>query len=108
MIKPIAGNVYLGKDIKRGKEVALKVERDLGFDSDLFHEYQIYKHIHGCPGISKAYWYGTEESYNVMVINRYDLSLDDMVTQGPLDLLTIVSFAGQMVSVWPKIHSTCF
>lgn len=102
----MTGSVYLGKDIKRGKEVALKVERHRGShsdESDLFHEYEIYKEINGCQGISKVYWYGSEGPYNVMVMNRYDYSLDDMVRRVPPDLPTIVSFAGQMVSFCPMI-----
>ena len=43
------GSVYLGKDIRTGREVALKVERHQGSDSDLFHEFKIYKDINGCP-----------------------------------------------------------
>jgi hypothetical protein len=86
----------------------LKVERHQGSHSNLSHEYEIYKEISGCPGIPKAYWYGSEGPYNVMVINRYDLSLDDMVRQVPLDLPTVVSFADQMVSICPNILKTCF
>jgi casein kinase I family protein HRR25 len=108
LTEPMIGSVYLGKDVRTGREVALKVERHQGSDSDLFHEFKIYKDINGCPGIPKAYWYGTEGPYNVMVMNRYELSLDEMVSQGPLDLLTVVSFADQMVSQYPKIHETWF
>jgi hypothetical protein len=100
----LLGSVYLGKDVKKGKEVALKVERHEGFQSDLFREYNIYKDVAGCTGISRVYWYGQEGPCNVMVIDRYELSLDDMVRQGAVDLHTIVSFAGQMVSTCPNIH----
>lgn len=93
----------------------MKVQRREGshFDdsdeSDLFHEYKVYKEIRGCQGIPKPYWYGSEGPYNVMVMNRYNLSLDEMVRGVPLDLLTVVSFsfAGQMVSLCPKIHTSC-
>ena len=91
------GSVYFGKDIKKDKEVALKVERR-GSTSDLYHEYKIYKDLAGCPGISRVYWYGIEGPYNVMVIDHHQLSLDDMVRQAPLDPHTVVSFASQMVS----------
>jgi serine/threonine protein kinase len=92
------GSVYLGKDIKTAKEIALKVEHHEGSQS-LYHEYQIYKDLVGCPGISRAYWYGIEGPYNVMVIDRYKLSLDSMVRQAALDPQTAASFASQMVSV---------
>jgi serine/threonine protein kinase len=87
----------------------LKVEhRDRGEYSELYHEYKIYKDLAGCPGISKAYWYGSEGPYNVMVINRYQLSLYEMVGQAALDRLTAVSFGIQMVSACSKIQKTCF
>jgi serine/threonine protein kinase len=95
---PILGSVYVGKDLRTGKEVALKVEHHEGSHSNLLREYEIYKDVAGCTGISKAYWYGKEGPYNVMVIDRYDLSLDVMVKQGGLSLHTVVSFASQMVS----------
>jgi serine/threonine protein kinase len=95
---PILGSVYVGKDLRTGKEVALKVERHEGSDSNLLREYEVYKDIAGCAGISKAYWYGKEGPYNVMVIDRYEISLDVMVRQGALSLDTVISFASQMVS----------
>jgi hypothetical protein len=86
----------------------LKVERCEDCNSNLSHEYKIYKDIAGCPGVSRAYWYGIEGSYDVMVIDRYRLSLDEMVSDGALDLHTAASFAGQMVSTCPNIHRMCF
>ena len=102
------GSVYVGKDIKKEKEVALKFEHHRESHSDLYHEYKIYKDLAGCPGISRVYWYGIEGPYNVLVIDRHQLSLDDMVSQGTLDPRTVVSFAGQMVSTCFKVQRTCF
>lgn len=77
----------------------MKVERYEGFDSYLYQEYKIYKDIAGCVGISKAYWYAIEGSYSVMVIDRFDVSLDELVRRSDmLDMPTVVSFADQMVS----------
>ena len=87
----------MGKDIKKQKEVALKVERRES--SELYHEYQIYKDLVGCPGISRAFWYGIEGLYNVLVMDLHKFSLDDMVREAPLDSQTVVSFATQMVSI---------
>ena len=104
-LKFATGSVYIGKDIKKEKEVALKVERSGRSRSNLYHEYQIYKDLIGCPGISRAYWYGSEGPFNVMVMDRYQLSLDDMVNQATLDPHTVVSFANQMVSTCPKVEN---
>lgn len=97
------GRVYVGKDIKTDKEVALKVEHHEGSKS-LYHEYQIYKDLAGCAGISRAYWYGIEGPYHVLVIDRYQLSLDDMVRQAVLEPQTTVLFATQMVNMCPIIQ----
>ena len=91
--------MYLGKDIIRtGKEVALKFEYNDGFDSKLFREYKIYKDIAGGPGIPVARWCGVEGPYNMMAIDRFELSLEDLVRQGPLDLQVVIPFAHRMVS----------
>ena len=84
--------------------MALKVDHYEGFDSDLFHEYEIYKDITGCPGISKVYWYAIEGPFNVMVMDRFEVSLDELVRGAPIDIRTVVSFADQMVSSSLRIH----
>ena len=88
------GRVYFGRDLETGMEVALKVERREGSDFNLRHEYEVYKELAGCVGISNAYWYGTEGPYNVMVIDRHEVSLDVMVKRGDLSFHT---YASQMV-----------
>lgn len=88
------GSVYLGKNIKTQKEVALKVEQYEGFDANLFHEYE----MTGCPGLSKVYWYAIEGPFSVMVIDHFEVSLDELVRGAPIDSHTLVSFADQMVS----------
>ena len=84
--------------------MALKVECYEGFNTDLFHEYEIYKNMTGCPGISKVYWYAIEGPFNVMVIDRFEVSLDELVRGAPIDIHTVVSFADQMVSSSLQIH----
>ncbi|HYT43658.1 MAG TPA: hypothetical protein VEP90_15065 [Methylomirabilota bacterium] len=84
--------------------MALKVERYEGFDADLFHEYEIYKNMTGCPGISKVYWYTIERPFNVMVIDCFEVSLDELARGAPIDIQTVVSFADQMVSSNLNIH----
>ena len=84
--------------------MALKVERYEGFDTNLFHEYEIYKDMTDCPGISKVYWYTIEGPFNVMVIDCHDISLDELVRGAPIDIQTVMSFADQMVSSNLKIR----
>ncbi|KAH9981768.1 kinase-like domain-containing protein [Russula vinacea] len=50
------GSVYLGKDIKTGGEVAVKIGH-IGFSpSKLSHEHDVYKKIAGSTGISPIHW----------------------------------------------------
>ena len=91
------GSVYSGKDVRSGKEVALKVQHHDGPES-LSHEYRIYKRLIGCAGIGRAYWYGVEGVYNVLVIDRFEYSVYAVIRSAPLDLHTAVSFGCKMVS----------
>ncbi|KAF8488805.1 hypothetical protein F5888DRAFT_1809354 [Russula emetica] len=54
------GTVYLGKDIKKGRDVAVKLEVALEWGSKLEHEYNIYWATSGIRGIPKMLWYGME------------------------------------------------
>ena len=58
----------------------------------------------GCPGILKVYWYAIEGPFNVMVIDCFEVSLDELVRGTPIDSHTVVSFADQMVSSSLRIH----
>jgi len=40
----------------------------------------------------------------VMVIDRFEVSLDELVRKSPLDTGTVVSYAEQMVSTSLKVH----
>ena len=73
----------------------MKFEHDEGLYPDLFQEFKIYQDIAGCPGISQFMWCGVEGPYNVLVIDRFQQSLDEFA---PLDLPNVAVFAGQMVS----------
>jgi len=100
------GSVYSGKDVRNGKQVALKVQHQDGAEFDLYHEYKIYKHLTRCHGIPRAYWYGKEGVYNVLVMDRLETSLHALVKAYPLDLQTVVSYACQMVSANPDIFAS--
>ena len=47
-------SVYLGKDIKTGVEVALKIGRVENSPSKLNHEYNVYTALAGSLGITKV------------------------------------------------------
>ncbi len=87
------GSVYLGKDIKTEREVALKLEVAQDPSSKLAHEYSIYQAISGLPRIPKVYWYGKEGPYRVIVLDHLGSSFEEMARMSMLDTNAIFTHA---------------
>jgi serine/threonine protein kinase len=90
------GSVYLGKDIKTERDVALKLQAAEDLSSNLAHEYSIYQAISGLPGIPKVYWYGREGPYYVIVLDRLGSTLEE-IGQTSIDINAAFAYATQMV-----------
>lgn len=71
------GEVRLGRDIKDGNQVAVKLESTRTRTPQLLLEYRIYELVAGGEGIPKVYWYGTHGRFNVMVMELLGVSLED-------------------------------
>ena len=91
------GSVYLGKDIRTGAEVALKIGRPGQLPSGLDHEYNMYKSIAGSAGISSVLWYGKEGPCDVIVMDYLGNSLNDLIGNNRIDGAQVFSYALQMV-----------
>src|SRR5258707_13987768 len=89
--------VYLGSDIKKGRDVAVKLEVALEWGSKLEHEYNVYRAISGIRGIPKMLWYGMEGRYNVMVLSHLGCTFEEMAQLSVLDANTVFTYAKQMV-----------
>ena len=89
------GNVYLGRDIRTGGEVAVKIA--LSSDSTLGHEYRVYTSIAGSVGTPKLIWYGKEDVYEVIVLEYVGNPLDDLINEPGFDSRKVFSYASQMV-----------
>jgi hypothetical protein len=89
--------VYLGRDIKKGQDVAVKLEVALEWGSKLKQEYNIYQVISGICGIPKVLWYRMEGQYNVMVLSHLGHTFEEMVQLSMLNANTIFAHAKQMV-----------
>jgi hypothetical protein len=89
--------VYLGRDIKKGRDVAVKLEVALEWGSKLEQEYNVYQAISGIRGIPKVLWYGMEGRYNVMVLSRLGRTFKEMVQLSMLNANTVFTYAKQMV-----------
>jgi len=77
------GNVYLGRDIWTGGEVAVKIA--CLSDSMLGHEYRVYMTIAGSIGTPRLIWYGKEDMYKVIVLEYLGNSIGDLVNKEKFD-----------------------
>ena len=92
------GSVYLGRDIRMGVEIALKIGR-ADHTSRLGIEYNVYTAIGSTVGISPACWYGKEGQYEVLVLDHLGISLDDLISGCLVDSRKVFQYASQMVGI---------
>jgi len=93
-------SVYLGKDIKTGVEVALKIRQAENSPSKLNHEYNVYTALAGSPGIAEVCWYGKEGIYEVIALENLRTSLDDLICKHQLSIRRMFLYASQMVHLF--------
>jgi serine/threonine protein kinase len=74
------GEIYSGRNIKTGEEVAIKLEPVKSKFPQLLYETKLYKLLNGGVGIPKIIWYGTEGDYNSMVMELLGASIEDLFT----------------------------
>ena len=91
------GSVYLGRDIRTGAEVALKIGSIGQSPSGLSHEYNVYLSIAGSTGTSSVLWYGKEGRYEVIVLEHLGNSLGNLINENQLGNEKVFSYALQMV-----------
>jgi serine/threonine protein kinase len=91
------GSVYLGRDIRTGGDVAIKIGYTGQRSSRLIREYQVYTKIAGCTGTSPVLWYGKEDMYEVLVLEYLGNSLDDLINEQKLNIGKAFLCASQMV-----------
>jgi len=93
----LLGSVYLGKDIKMGVEVALKIRQVEHSPSKLSHEYNVYTVLAGSLGIAKVCWYGKEGIHEVIALEYLGTSLNDLICKHPLSVRKTFLYTFQMV-----------
>ena len=92
------GSVYLGRDIRTGAEIAVKIGC-ADHTSRLSREYDVYTAIGDSIGISPPRWYGKEGQYEVLILDHLGTSLDDLIRGQLVDSRKIFQYASQMVGV---------
>ncbi len=62
------GEIYLGVS-PQGEKVAIKFERVGTRCPQLRHEYKVYRELQGCPGFARVHYFGSQDNWNVMVMD---------------------------------------
>ncbi|CAL8102878.1 unnamed protein product [Orchesella dallaii] len=104
------GEVFSGVQISDGEEVAIKLESVYSPQSQLLFESRVYKQMQGGIGIPRLRWYGQDQTYNVLVIERLGLSLEDLFDccGRKFSLKTVLQLADQMITRIEYFHSRSY
>ncbi|KAH9015348.1 kinase-like domain-containing protein [Lactarius hengduanensis] len=73
----------------------------------LSHEHSVYKALSGMSGIPTMHWYGREVPYNVMVLNRLDLTLEEVISKRH-DINLVFSYVDQMLLCLESLHERSY
>lgn len=104
------GDIYLGKNIQNGDEVAIKLEPSKSRHPQLAYEYRLYRILARKQGIPRVHWFGKEGDYNVLIIDLLGPSLEDLFNycNRKFTLKTVLMMADQLLSRLEYIHSKNF
>lgn len=111
------GVIYLGADVKSGKEVAIKFEDITTYNPRLLYEYKVYRflreyqiNMHNDVAIPQVYYYGQETFFNVLVMELLGPSLEDLFNfcGRHFSMKTILMLADQMFNRLEFMHDKCF
>jgi serine/threonine protein kinase len=72
------GEIYLGRDLNTGGEVAVKFEQLSARRPQVIEEAKLLKELSGEHGFPKYIWYGREGDFHIMVIELLGPSLEDL------------------------------
>jgi serine/threonine protein kinase len=95
-----SGEVYIAHDILAGQDVVVKLEPLEGKNHTLEHEFNVYHKLGRGIGIPPVHWFGRENGFNAMVIDRLGLSLDHLFVRCNFrfSINTVLRLASQLVS----------
>jgi len=100
------GDIYLGVGAN-GEKVAVKFEKHGARCPQLRHEYKVYRELQNAPGFAKVHYFGTQDSYNLMVMDLLGPSLEDQFNKCSrrFSLKTVLMIADQMLERVELMHS---
>eukprot|EP00928_Gymnodinium_smaydae_P052118 TRINITY_DN3587_c0_g1_i1.p1 TRINITY_DN3587_c0_g1~~TRINITY_DN3587_c0_g1_i1.p1 ORF type:complete len:349 (-),score=52.61 TRINITY_DN3587_c0_g1_i1:333-1286(-) len=101
------GDIYIGTNVETNEEVAIKLEWVKSQNPQLVYESKLYRLLAGGIGIGLVHWYGVEGDYNVMVLDLFGPSLEDLFNfcDRTFSLKTVLMLADQMISRVEYVHA---
>lgn len=104
------GEVYSGEQISDGEIVAIKLEPIKNSNDQLLYESRVYKQMQGGIGIPRLRWYGQDGKFNVLVVERLGLSLEDLfeICNKRFSLSTVIQLADQMITRLEFFHTRSY
>ncbi|KAG5486655.1 hypothetical protein CUR178_08022 [Leishmania enriettii] len=106
------GEVYAAVQTSNNEVVAVKMEKNNGRNSFLFHEARVMQDIQKTPtedgisGIATLKYFGQEGDYRMLIMSMHGASLEDIHEKlGRFSLKTTILLASQMLSRLEYIHS---
>ncbi|CAD8134137.1 unnamed protein product [Paramecium octaurelia] len=98
------GIVYLAIHKVTREEVAVKLEK--GEQETLDREVYLLTKLQGIQGITKLYWFGSEQNYNVMVIEILGKDLGYYIKHyKQLSLKTGLQLLEQLITIFSFVHN---
>ena len=100
------GQIYLGRNIKENKKIAIKVEEN-GNRSHLYLEYEILKSLQGGDGIPHIYKYRQGHKHNYLIMELLGKSLDKLFSdcKRNFSYKTIFEIGYQLIQRIEYVHS---
>lgn len=101
------GQIFIGTAVSSSEEVAIKLEKANTQHPQLLYESRIYRILQGGIGIPNVLWYGSEEEYNIMVLDLLGPSLEDLFNycKRKFSLKTVLMIIDQLLSRVEYIHA---
>jgi serine/threonine protein kinase len=101
------GEIFQAVNLVNKEKVGIKVEFASHEYPQLVYESRIYDALRGGPGIPYLYWFGTESSYNFLVMDLLGASFEALLDRcnRSFSLKTVLLIADQMVSRIEYMHS---
>jgi len=101
------GEIFMAEDRSSSLKVAVKLEDTATKSPQLFAEAKILRSLRELPALPRVIWYGTEESYNILVMTLLGHSLEEILNAAArqMSLRGTVQVAEEMLLRVEDVHS---